>query len=109
MAEIIPLDRLKLAGRWVALDEWDTQVVFDFKIQNGTYTVRAIDSDGEEPQIYDVREENNYLIFAIHWSSGQFTKYRVGSVGDKLEVVFTYTGTIHLKREALVPNNKPNS
>lgn len=109
MADIIPLDRLKIVGRWVAIDDWDTDVVFEFEIRNGAYTVRASDSDGEEPEVYNVEEGEDHLTFALHWSSGRFTKYRVRSNGNQLEIVFTYTDTIHLKRQTESPDSAPNT
>lgn len=109
MADIIPLDRLKIAGRWVAIDEWDTEVVFKFQIQNGAYAVSAADSDGEKPEVYDVREDADHLMFALHWSSGRFTKYRVKSVDDQLEITFTYTDTIHMKRQTPPPDGEPGT
>lgn len=109
MANIIPLDRLKIAGRWVAIDDWDTDVIFEFRVQNGTYTISAVDSDGEEAEVHDVKEDEDHLMFALHWSSGQFTKYRVKSCGDRLEIVFTYTDTIRLKRQSGAPEDESNT
>ena len=58
MAEIIPLDRLGIAGRWVDVDEdLGTDVVFEVSIESGNYNVRLVDpSDGEETEIYDLQE-----------------------------------------------------
>jgi hypothetical protein len=92
-------DRLGIAGRWVSVDKWQTEVAFEIESQDGIYSVRAIDEpDGEEAEIYDVKATGEHLTFAAHWSTGQFTKYRIRALGDQLEAVFTYTDTTHFTR-----------
>ena len=101
MAEIIPLDRLRIAGRWIDVDKLSlTSLVFEISIDNGHYGVRLIDpSDGEEAEIYDLKEADNGLTFAAHWETGRFTKYRLRVFGDQIDVTYTYNDHVLLIRE----------
>jgi hypothetical protein len=94
-----PNDSHSLVGRWKCVDEWQTEVSLEITEHDGSYRVQAVDAaDGEEAEIYGVQLIGDVLTFAAHWSSGQFTKYRARRIGDKLEVVFTYTDTVHFRR-----------
>jgi hypothetical protein len=87
-------------GRWIATDEWSTDVSLIITSRSGEMGVRAVDqSDGEEAEIFDVKLSKRELSFAAHWSSGQFTKYRLRQLrADEVEVVFTFTATQTFKR-----------
>jgi hypothetical protein len=86
-------------GRWIASDEWSTDVSL-ITSRNGKMGVRAVDqSDGEEAEIFGVKVSKREMSFAAHWSSGQFTKYRLCPLrANEMEVVFTFTTTQTFER-----------
>ncbi len=87
-------------GRWIASDEWSTDVSLVIKSRNGKISVRAVDqSDGEEAEIFGVKASKREISFAAHWSSGRFTKYRLRPMrANEMEVVFTFAATQTFKR-----------
>jgi hypothetical protein len=87
-------------GRWIASDEWSTDVSLIITSRNGKMGVRAVDqSDGEEAEIFGVKVSKQEMSFAAHWSSGQFTKYRLRLLrANEMEVAFTFTATQTFKR-----------
>jgi hypothetical protein len=90
----------EFVGRWKSVDPWQTEVLFEITEIDGACHVRAVDgSDDEEAEIYELRLSRESLMFAAHWSSGQFTKYRLRRLGEHVEAVFTYTGTTHFERD----------
>ncbi len=96
----LPSAVVPFVGRWIASDEWSTDVSLVITSRNGKVSVRALDqSDGEEAEIFDVKITKRELLFAAHWSSGRFTKYRLRPLrNDEMEVVFAFTGTQTFKR-----------
>ena len=107
MADIVNFDKRKeldgrrpLLGRWVCVDDWDTNIALTVEQKGTDFSVRATDeTDGEEAEIYGIEANEDGLSFAAYWSSGRFTKYRIRPVGpDQIEVIFTYTETTHFKR-----------
>lgn len=66
-----------LVGTWRCPDVLSFVAIHISKI-NGQYQVSAIDEDdGENADVYDVREENGDLFFATHWSStGRLIKFK---------------------------------
>ena len=91
-----------LVGRWIAADEWVTDVALIVSNRSGKIRVRALDqSDGEEAEIFDLKIAKSGISFAAYWSSGQLTKYRLRALGDgQMEAVFTVTATTTLKKAA---------
>jgi hypothetical protein len=90
-----------LVGRWIAADEWATEVVLIVSNRNGKIRVRAVDqSDGEEAEILDLKVTKSDLCFAAYWSSGQLTKFRLQALGDQMLAVFTVTTTTTFKKTA---------
>jgi hypothetical protein len=87
-------------GRWIASDEWSTDVSLIITSRNGKMGVRAVDqSDSEEAEIFGVKASEREMSFAAHWSSGQLTKYRLRPLRvDEMQVVFTFTTTQTFKR-----------
>jgi hypothetical protein len=66
-----------LVGRWIASDEWATDVSLIVSNREGKIRVRAVDqSDGEEAEIFGLRVTSREIFFSAYWSSGQLTKYR---------------------------------
>jgi hypothetical protein len=66
----------------------------------GRVRVRAVDkADGEEAEVFDLKQSKRELSFAAYWSSGQFTQYRLRLYGDtEVLVTFTFTNTVTFKR-----------
>jgi hypothetical protein len=90
-----------LVGKWIASDEWRTDVSIVISRRGGAFKVRAIDqSDSEEAEIFGLKTTSRGLSFAAYWSSGQLTKYRLRALApDQLEAVFTVTSTSTFKRK----------
>lgn len=82
-------------GRWIASDEWSTDVSLIIRRRDGKFAVGAVDlSDGEQAEIFGVKASKRELSFAAHWSSGQLTKYRLRPLrAGEMEVIFTHTVT----------------
>jgi hypothetical protein len=91
----------KLAGRWVAFDEWATDVKFVIRSVKGGFRVNVVDRwDGEKAEVFDVKATKTTLSFAAYWSSGQLTKYRLRLLrDDQIHVVYSYTATNTFRRE----------
>ena len=91
-----------LIGRWIAADEWTTDVELIVSNRGGKIRVRAKDqSDGEEAEIFDLKVTKSDISFAAYWSSGQLTKYRLRALGNgQMEAVFTVTATTTFERSA---------
>jgi len=66
-----------LCGAWRCADGFSDKVIRISKGDTG-YLVSATDeNDGEEGEVYDVKEDQGALRFCIHWpSNGRFAKYR---------------------------------
>jgi len=96
----VPKTGNPFVGRWIASDEWSTDISLIIASRNSKMSVRAVDqSDGEEAEIFGVKISKRELSFAAHWSSGQFTKYRLRLLRDaEIEVVFTFTAKQTFKR-----------
>ncbi|QGM44998.1 hypothetical protein [Methylocystis heyeri] len=87
-------------GRWVCVDQWNHNIVIAISKTDDGLDVQAFDpNDGEVAEIYDPRLVGDVFLFSAHWSTGQFTKYRVRQLGDELEIIFTYTDATHYKRD----------
>ena len=95
MAEITPLKiNNPLVGKWTASDGFSDVVVI-ISCELNKFQVSVLDQeDNEVAEVYDVRTENEALLFNVHWpSTGRFVKYRFlalhnGTVG----VTYTYSG-----------------
>lgn len=99
--DLWPAIARKLAGRWVAFDEWTTDVMFVIRAAKGGFRVNVVDRwDGEKAEVFDVKATKTTLSFAAYWSSGQLTKYRLRLLrDDQIEVVYSYTATNTFRRE----------
>lgn len=73
-----------------------SDIEFSIMVQGDELAVVVVDtSDGERPEVFGVewQEQDLALLFAVHWASGRFQKYRVavGPNQDRVEATITST------------------
>jgi hypothetical protein len=90
------------SGRWVSGSDWETEVVFVIAKRKGTYQITATDEwDGEKGEVHGIEAGAGTLRFAVYWSTGRFTKYRLRLLtDDTVEMTLTHTATLHYRRAA---------
>jgi len=90
------------AGTWISINDVSSVEISVRKSPKG-YKIKALDSCDDElaaisEEKYDKKEA--VLSFAAYWSStGRFTRYRIRSYGDTLEITYTHTDSEVLIRK----------